>query len=269
MTYFGFLALFLGLPLLVLSFLTLRDMRRGSSLPQAFGNISPWIALSIHVVLALIYTTPWDNYLVATGVWYYDPALVTGLRLGWVPIEEYTFFVVQTLLTGLWLLFLARHLSLAVSVKERVWKPFNWPAAVLVILWFGSVALLASGWRPGIYLGLILVWAIPPILIQLVFGADLLWQRRRLVTLTLLSATLYLAVVDSLAIGSGTWTIAPEQSLNIYLGGMLPIEELLFFLVTNTLIVFGMTLLLAPESRSRFHLILQRMKQAPSTQITE
>jgi lycopene cyclase domain-containing protein len=61
-------------------------------------------------VIAVVYTTPWDNYLVATGVWWYDPQLVTGLVLGWVPIEEYTFFIVQPILAGLWLLMLMRYL---------------------------------------------------------------------------------------------------------------------------------------------------------------
>ena len=63
----------------------------------------------MHVLLAVVYTTPWDNYLVATGVWYYDPQLVSGIVLGWVPIEEYTFFVLQTILTSLVLLFVARR----------------------------------------------------------------------------------------------------------------------------------------------------------------
>ena len=52
-------------------------------------------------MVAVLYTTPWDNYLVATGVWWYDPHLVAGLVLGWVPIEEYTFFILQTLAMGL------------------------------------------------------------------------------------------------------------------------------------------------------------------------
>ena len=59
---------------------------------------------SLLVLIAVAYTTPWDNYLVATNVWWYDESLVTGLKLGWVPIEEYTFFVLQTLMTGLWTL---------------------------------------------------------------------------------------------------------------------------------------------------------------------
>jgi hypothetical protein len=41
------------------------------------------------------------------------PGAGTGVVLGWVPLEEYTFFVVETILAGLWLLFLARRLFFA------------------------------------------------------------------------------------------------------------------------------------------------------------
>lgn len=42
-----------------------------------------------------------------TGVWWYDGDLVIGTVLGCVPPQEYTFFVLQTLLMGLRLLWLA------------------------------------------------------------------------------------------------------------------------------------------------------------------
>jgi lycopene cyclase domain-containing protein len=96
-----------------------------------------------------------------------------------------------------------------------------------------------------------LVWALPPIMLQLAFGADILLRHYRLVLLTLLPLTFYLSAMDILAIGAGTWTIDPAQSLNILLAGRLPIEEFIFFLLTNTLIVFGMTLAIAAESRQR------------------
>lgn len=63
--------------------------------------------------------------------------------------------------------------------------------------------------------------------------------------------TLYLAFADSLAIGDGTWAIDPAQSLGIFIGSALPIEEFIFFLLTNTLLVFGITLVLARESQTR------------------
>ena len=78
-----------------------------------------------------------------------------------------------------------------------------------------------------------------------------MWRYRGLILLTLVPTTLYLGATDAVAIGAGTWTIDPAQSLEIYLGGVLPLEEFTFFLVTNTLIAFGMTLVLARESQER------------------
>jgi lycopene cyclase domain-containing protein len=94
---------------------------------------------------------------------------------------------------------------------------------------------------------------------QLAFGADILWRERRLVLSTIVIATLYLAAADSLAIATGTWTINPEQSLPILLGGVLPIEEFLFFLMTNVLITFGATLMASEASRRRVPFLRQRL----------
>ncbi len=244
MSYFGFLARFLGIPLLALVLLLAVDRRRGRRLPESLSRAPAWRALLVLAVLAVVYTTPWDNYLVATSVWWYDPRLVAGITLGWVPIEEYTFFVLQTLLTGSWLIWLGLHLS-----------PVSWPpprraglrwvsAAALALLWLLSLVILRSGWGPGTYLVLALAWMLPPIILQLAVGADLLWHQRRLVAAALLPPIIYLSAADALAIGSGTWTIDPAQSTGILLGGVLPVEELVFFVLTNTLIVFGMVLMM-------------------------
>ena len=80
-----------------------------------------------------------------------------------------------------------------------------------------------------------------------------------MILLALVPATFYLGAVDAVAIGAGTWTIDPAQSLEIYLGGVLPLEEFTFFLVTNTLVAFGMTLVLAQESQARAPQRLQNL----------
>jgi len=244
MTYFGFLIGFIGIPLVILAFLTGRDRRRGYRLPPGLNNQPGWLVLLLHVILAVVWTTPWDNYLVESGVWYYNPVLVTGITIGWVPIEEYTFFVFQTLMTGLWLLWLVRHLR--VAPMPAPWRPrLRWiAAATMGAMWLGAMAILLAGWQLGTYLGLELGWMLPPIILQLAAGADVLWHQRRLVALALLPPMLYLVVADALAINSGTWTIAPAQSTGVLLGGVLPLEELIFFGLTNVLIVFGMTLFL-------------------------
>lgn len=252
MTYFAFLLYFLAVPLALLAGLTWLDRRAGRSVPAALRGQSLVGVVAAHVLVALVYTTPWDNYLVATRVWWYDPALVTGLVLGWVPIEEYTFFILQTILGGLWLLWLARRGAVVAPPgapdrpRLRVWS-----ALAAGAIWLASVGMLVAGWQPGTYLGLELVWALPPIVLQLIFGADILWHRRRLVLPAILVPALYLSAMDTIAIQAGTWTINPAQSTGVLLGGVLPVEELVFFLLTNTLIGFGITLVLSVESQPR------------------
>jgi lycopene beta-cyclase len=251
MTYGAFLLGFLGIPIAILAVLAYLDRRRGRVIPASLSHWPFAAAVGLHAVVAVLYTTPWDNYLVATGVWTYDPALVTGITLGWVPIEEYTFFVVQTILAGLWMLFLMRRLRLDgphPPLSSR-WRLF--PAVVLAPVWLVSMAILLSRWTLGTYLGLELAWALPPIIIQISFGGDILRRYGHLVLLSILGMTAYLSAADFLAIGSGTWAISPGQSLAILIGGVLPLEEVVFFLLTNTLITFGVVLLISQDGQAR------------------
>lgn len=266
MTYFTFLAWCVGIPLLILAFLNWQDYRRGHRLPRSLRGWSATAVVIAHVVVALIYTTPWDNYLVATNVWWYNPQLITGLVLGWVPIEEYTFFVLQTMLCSLWLHFLARRLPFKPLPAALEGGRMRWLSAGLVtLLWLPFVVILMLGWQPGTYLALILAWALPPIILQLGFGADILWRYRALVFWGTVAPTLYLAIGDTFPISAGTWTIAPTQSTGIFLGS-LPIEEFIFFLMTNMLVVLGTVLVLAKESHERApKALVERMHQWVST----
>lgn len=251
MTYFGFLALFLGLPILVLLRLLWWDDKVGRELPWPLRGASPKVALGVIIFLAVAWTTPWDNYLVATRVWWYDPALVTGFTIGWVPIEEYTFFILQPILTGLWLLWLARRVPVPSTLPTNRRPHRTLALAIAGLIWLAGVIMLLDPAPADTYLGLELSWALLPIMLQLAFGADILWHYRHLVAAALIPPTLYLAAADALAITAGTWTIDPEQSLPLLIGGLLPIEEALFFLLTNTLVVFGITLVVARVSLDR------------------
>lgn len=264
MTYFGFLAIFLGIPIILLAAWHLLQGPRAANGQTWRLSRSAALVIGLHVIIALLYTTPWDNYLVATGVWWYDPALVTGLTLGWVPIEEYTFFVLQPVFSGLLLLIFMRKLATAKSEPDQGVRFRVAAVALLGVTWLVSLVILVLRWSPGTYLSLELVWALPPIILQLAFGADLLWHYRRAVASAVLAPTLFLSAADALAIRTGIWTINPEQSLHWLIGGILPLEELLFFLLTNTLIVFGVTLSLAPESRQRFLSMKSRLRLGAS-----
>jgi len=268
MTYFGFLLWFLVIPILILLWLTWRGYGRGMNWLVTPGNRLAWITLGSLILIALVYTTPWDNYLVASGVWGYNPALVTGITLGWVPLEEYLFFILQPILTGLWTLYLLRRLAWDHSVFSPL-PSLRWISpAMLGGLWLAAALVLIVDWQPGIYLALQLVWALPPLMLQLGFGADILWRRRMVALSAILSTTIYLSAADWLAIRTGIWTIDPGQSLNLFLGKYLPVEEFIFFLLTNILVVFGLLLGLAPESWPRLlmmrrNLLLRRRYHKP------
>ncbi len=251
MTYFGFLLRFLFIPILVFLAITLWDNRRGRQINGFRNGRAVWIAIAVHVFLAVAYTTPWDNYLVATGVWYYNPDLVTGIVIGYVPIEEYTFFVVETILAGLWWWFLARRLS----PPKTEYKP-NKPlirasAGVLVLVWVIFTYLFFFGDVKWTYLAITLFWALPAILPQLLFGADILWHYRKLVFWAIMVPGTYLSLMDIVALTDTTWSISKEQTTGILFFGILPLEEVVFFFITNVLITFGLTLLLATVSQGR------------------
>lgn len=131
----------------------------------------------------------------------------------------------------------------------------------LGLLWLPTPWLLFQRVLPATYLSLILVWALPPIALQMAFGADILWRYRRSVATIILVPTVFLWIADTLAIRIGIWTIGAEQSLGLYLPGGLPLEEALFFLVTNMLIGFGITLALAEESRDRLQAIFRALRK--------
>ena len=63
--------------------------------------------------------------------------------------------------------------------------------------------------------------------------------------------------MDIVALTDTTWSISPSQTTGILFFGILPLEEVIFFFITNVLIVNGMTLLLANVSQERLATIKQ------------
>lgn len=262
MTYFGFLFRFLLIPILVLLTLTYWDNKYHRQNNGFRNGRAVWIGIGIHVLLAVIYTTPWDNYLVATGVWYYNPDLVTGLVIGYVPIEEYTFFVVETILSGLWWWFLARRITFTNPLKRfNPNKKFIYlTTCILISLWLIFTYLFFFGDTKWTYLSITLLWALPAILPQLLFGADILWHNRKLIAWGIFAPGIYLSLMDIVALHATTWSISPSQTTGILFFGILPLEEVVFFFITNVLIISGMTLLLANVSQERFAEIKEQVR---------
>jgi lycopene cyclase domain-containing protein len=201
------------------------------------------VSLATIAAIAFVYTTPWDNYLVETGVWGYGPGRVLG-TVGHVPIEEYLFFILQPLLTGLWLY------RLLWDRDRPAWLRRDGAPSARA-RWIGTAGFVALGLvgaallppEPTRYLALILVWAAPVLAVQWAYGGHHLWRLRRVLAVAVAAPTLYLWAADRIALALGIWHISDRFTTGIALFG-LPFEEALFFLVTNMLVVQGLLLML-------------------------
>ena len=74
-------------------------------------------------------------------------------------------------------------------------------------------------------------------------------MRRRAFLLGVAAPTLYLWIADAVAIRLGIWHISEAHSTGVKIAG-LPVEEAIFFLVTNLLVVQGLIALLYPPGEA-------------------
>ena len=232
MSYLVFLLVFLVPPLFLL-FIT-----RPSRLPNTNRNRRRW-SLPLVCLLALVYTTPWDNFLVYKGVWSYgtDRVLAT---IGYVPVEEYAFFILQPLLTGMVVYHMLARLQSRPLLRSR--KVRIGGAVVYGVLAVSGITLLIVGGQ-ALYMGLILAWAAPVLLGMWLYAGGYLWRYRSTLLWATALPTLYLWIIDRLALGLGIWDISNTYSFDIDPFG-LPIEEATFFLMTNLLVTHGLLLFL-------------------------
>lgn len=200
------------------------------------------------IAIAVVSTTPWDSYLIYTRIWTYPPNAIIGPTLFRIPAEEVFFFVIQTYNTSLLYLLLSKPTFHPVYLQGqkllndgrrlglRRWTGIS---AIIACILAGIEMIVKSG--EGLYMGLILVWAGPFVLLlwslayQFIIGLPL-----SNTLMPIILPTLYLWIVDTMALKRGTWVIESGTKLGWHLWEGLEIEEAVFFFVTNLLIVFGL-----------------------------
>jgi 15-cis-phytoene synthase/lycopene beta-cyclase len=80
----------------------------------------------------------------------------------------------------------------------------------------------------------------PVLMLQLFFAFEYLWHQRNFLVVVVGLSTVYLWMVDTIAIGNGAWSISEEATTGILLNPSLPLEEALFFLLTNCMVACGL-----------------------------
>ena len=196
----------------------------------------------------MVSTTPWDSYLIHNKIWTYPQDVIIGPTLFKIPAEEVFFFIIQTFNTSLLYLIISKPTFHAVYLRGqrliydgrrlRLWR---WLGTMALIAIFVIGVVLVQRRAEGLYMGLILVWASPFVLLLWTLAHQLILElplSNTLVPITL--PTLYLWMVDTLALRRGTWVIEAGTKVGIHLWEGLELEEAVFFLVTNVLIVFGL-----------------------------
>jgi lycopene cyclase domain-containing protein len=99
-TYAMFLAAFVVLPTAGVALVARRRYRP-----------SDWAAVALTSAIALVSAFPWDSVAVHRGYWHFAPERILGLHLGVLPVEEVSFFALET--------WLVAAVTLALLRRER------------------------------------------------------------------------------------------------------------------------------------------------------
>lgn len=217
----------------------------------------PWTAgeefAPILVLAAVfIFTTPWDNLAVKWGIWGF-PREKYAFRIGYLPVEEYGFFLLQTL-----------NIILAVRAGlyfVPAWQtgdetaPDRWTFACLgasLIPWLivgAQLRWLRRKAGPRVNYALHLAWFLPVIYLQWILAPWLFWHHAALVAAVTAAFGIYYTLADLIAVRAGLWFFDESQITGVKLGRILPWEEMAFFFLTSLLVAQSYLLLLPGDLR--------------------
>lgn len=193
-------------------------------------------------IFAIVYATPWDNYMIYLKVWWYGKDAVIG-RIGLAPIEEYIFFVTQTVFTSLWTIFCTRWTMHSQFLRKPSRTEFYCKRYIVSL---ALAVLSACGWfyadvhSKWYYLCAITWWAMPFLTFTWYIAGNFISQQLLLVLLSVFAPSFYLWFVDINGLRGGVWHINEATSLEIFFFNDLPLEEVLFFIISNFILVFGL-----------------------------
>lgn len=231
MTYIEFLLIFTVIPIIILLFLLRKNLD---------AVYLKW--LLVVSVIAFTATSGWDNYAVYSGIWHFPEDKTLSIKLFYVPVEEYMFFFLQTFTTGLvQFIFIKKYFN-------GSQKYFSFLLAAVLIFQTNEITKLP--FDNFNYLFHLFSWGGFFILIQIIAGRKKIPKYISAIIIPSVIMTIYFSIADSISIGQGIWDFDPLQTTGIRIFNI-PLEEILFFLVTNILITEAMILFLPSKYLKR------------------
>jgi 15-cis-phytoene synthase/lycopene beta-cyclase len=243
---------------------------------RPFIHILDRIKLFFLIVVAIAYTTPWDSWIIQQGAWTYCNTCVLG-TLWAIPYEEYMFFVIQTITSGVFGCLVFHFQSspvksiaevailskqsqlgnsptsptkLGIDPDSPLGRKYRFEKSHVRLTSFqikrNGAILILSGLLMGFYclyqgreyfyFGAILTWTCPVILLQWLAAGPLITYHGRRAIISIVIPTLYLCLVDWYALQQGAWNISATTSVSWKIMTHLPVEEALFFFLTNVML---------------------------------
>ncbi len=242
MTYLRFHLIF-NLPLLIVLAALGGTVRWTAEELEAFGIV---------LLAAMIFTTPWDNLAVKWGIWGF-PREKYRARIGYLPAEEYAFFLLQSASVMLAMRALFHWFpDWELGQETEVGKGTLIFLGASVIPW--AIVAINLRWLrrkagPSANYALHLAWFLPVIYAQWVLAPPLFWEHAGLLVLLTAAFGIYYTLADLAAVRAGTWFFDEKQITGVKLGGILPWEEIAFFFLTSLLVAQSYLLLLPSDLR--------------------
>jgi putative membrane protein len=202
----------------------------------------------------MVFTSPWDNYAVAKGIWDF-PADRVWFRVRHLPIEEYAFFVIQSLLVIAFCIIFLQQSDVAERTDPAPPRTMlHWFAAALTMIVWAVVGGKGRGIhlrKPSAhYAWHLLYWFSPVVLLQWAVAGDIiLGDHWKLVSTATLAIGTYLSLADLYAVRQGIWFFDRRQITGVYVAGVLPWEEIAFFYITSLVVAQSFVMLLPDSAR--------------------
>jgi lycopene cyclase domain-containing protein len=209
------------------------------------------VAGGIVLAAVLVFTTPWDNHAVAKGIWGFPRERYT-LKIWHLPVEEYAFFLIESIQVMLLVSALVRLFPDVASFEMA----FYWAGPAGLFLFAGfffpwtRLGLKYGKWISGTrghYAWHLLYWFIPVIFVQWIIGGHILLPRLGLIVLAAGIIGTWLSFADWVAVRKGIWFFDEKQITGRKFFGVLPWEEVAFFYLTAWLVAQSYLLFL-PEA---------------------
>jgi lycopene cyclase domain-containing protein len=223
----------------------------------AISGQEPWVgeegaAVAWVLLAVMVFTSPWDNLAAKWGIWGF-PREKYSRKIGYLPVEEYAFFLAQSLNVILAIRALLFRFPSWVTGEEVVPTSATWVLLAASVFPLVLVGVQLRRWRQRAgarvnYL-LHLGWFLPVIYMQWVLAPTLFWVHAGLLALVTGGFGVYYTLADLVAVRGGTWHFDEKQITGVKLAGVLPWEEIAFFFLTSLLVAQSYLLLLPANLR--------------------